>query len=876
MLTHWQLWAKTAAGSRWHALPYHLLDVAAAAEALWDRMPSASRALPIRAMGHEGSAKRTCFFLAAAHDIGKANRYFQAKARSEYDRLQSVGADLAPHSPNDSPRHGQATGAHLKPWLMERWRWNGLVAETVARAVGGHHGTFFPNTHTTSLGVDQPPWSCIGQSLLDALADALRVVPPPEPRPLNAFLGWLSGYASVADWLGSHESMTVWQTGECPLANYLEEARARAGNLLDQLHWQTPPATPQLALADFLPAGSVPKPMQQLAAEIGPDFSLAIVEAPTGEGKTEAAFALAEPARSAGAGIYFALPTMATANGLHGRVEVYLRKATGNGDLGARLLHSQAWLFRDDAKTAKNPGQEGKEQETQAQDWFAGSKRGLLCAYGVGTIDQALVAALRAKHGFVRLFALAGKTVVIDEVHAYDLYMADLMDVLLGWLRALGCRVILLSATLPSARRIALLNAWGYQGHQPESTYPCITWITAEGERRSNGFDVQAGKPLTFELIPTSDENIWAQGAAYILERVRAKGGLGALIVNTVRDAQSAYDWLREQELGGIHLELFHARFTAQDRDGIEKRVLGRFGKHGARVRPAILVATQVVEQSLDLDFDHMVSALAPIDLLIQRAGRLHRHRRRADGSLCDHRVDERPNPILYVLEPPLGSDALPDIQDPVYSHPVLIRTLRRLQQGLQIVRPPDVAGAVDTVYQEADREKTLSAWEEKLVELEKKAAHKTQQQRQQAERATIGEVDDDECLIVEAYLDLDENEARQGSQLAARTRLEDRPSITVALLREEGGQLVTVHGAASGTPRDAVFACVRISPPFPLWKALLALEPLPAWTGKGLLSHSRPLVLVQGRTRVPDSDYEISYDAGRGLDWRKTTNGHV
>lgn len=743
----------------------------------------------------------------------------------------------------------------------------------MALAVGGHHGTFFPDTTRTALGVDGEPWCGIGTALLDALAKVLLDGDAPaEPKSLNPFLGWLSGFVSVADWLGSHETMTVWQTEEYPLTDYLCKARGRAKELLDQLHWQIPPATTMMLVTELLPAGSTPNSLQQLAGQLAPDFSLAIVEAPTGEGKTEAAFALAEPARSTGAGIYFALPTMATANGLHDRVEAYLRKATGKNDLEARLLHSQAWLFRDDVATARNPGEEGKKQEVQAQDWFAGSKRGLLAPFAVGTIDQALIAALRAKHGFVRLFALAGKTVVIDEVHAYDVYMADLMDVLLGWLRALCCRVILLSATLPNVRRKALLRAWGCHGDHPESGYPCITWVGEDGQVQSRGFDVQPRKPLAFRLTPSADDPHWKQGAALILKLVRAHGGLGALVLNTVRDAQQAYDWLCEQGLDDIRLDLFHARFTAQDRDAIEKRVLDRFGKTGARKQPAILVATQVVEQSLDLDFDHMVSALAPIDLLIQRAGRLHRHRRRDDGTLC-HGPDERPDPVLHILAPPLNQEGVPDIRDPVYSHDVLMRTFQTLGSNTSIVKPSDVRDAIEAVYGEAGRPATLSAWEAKLKELEAKTARKTQQQRQQAERATIGEVDDQDNLIVEAFLDLDENDERQISQLAARTRLEDRPCITVALLREGLGGVATIHGADPANPRETIFASVRISPPYPLWEALLALEPLAAWKNKGSLSQIRPVVLAEGRRDV--AEYELRYDVHRGLDWRKV-DAHV
>jgi CRISPR-associated endonuclease/helicase Cas3 len=866
VLAYWQLWAKAAARNQWHALPYHLLDVCAAAESLWDRLPVASRALPLQALRDAATARKVSAFLAAAHDIGKANRYFQGKIRSQYDRVRGLGVDLPPFSADDNPRHGQATGAYLNPWLANRWKWSGLAAESVARAVGGHHGTFFLNTYRTCLGVDCSPWSDVGPALLDALSEVLEVETPVEPKQLNPFLGWLSGFVSVADWLGSHELMTVWEARERPLPEYLNEARCRAKKLLEDLHWQTPPTTTMLPLQSLLPAGNDPNPLQQLAATIAPDFSLAIVEAPTGEGKTEAAFALAEPARSAGGGVYFALPTMATANGLYGRVEAYLQKAIGNSGLEARLLHSQAWLFRDKADTAQNPGKEGKDQETQAQDWFAGSKRGLLAPFGVGTIDQALIAALRAKHGFVRLFALAGKTVVIDEVHAYDVYMADLMDVLLGWLRALGCRVILLSATLPEARRKAMSRAWGLKGEPSEGEYPCITWVTRDGEAQQQGFEIQPRKPLAIELMPAGHEEHWKQGAARILDSVQRKGGLGALVLNTVRDAQNAYDWLSGQDLNGAHLDLFHARFTTYDRDAIERRVLERFGKNGRRDQPAILVATQVVEQSLDLDFDHMVTALAPIDLLIQRAGRLHRHRRRADGSLCDRGPDERRDPVLQVLAPPSGRDGVPVINDPVYSHDVLMRTLQRLRSSSRLIHPSDVADAVEAVYGESERAEALTAWEQKLKELEKKSALKIRQQSQQADRATIDAVGDEDHLIVEAFLDLDENDERQGSQLAARTRLEDRPSVMVVLLREEKGRPVTVHGTDPANPRDVMLASVRISPPYGLWEATLALEPLPAW--KGSLSHARPLILTLGQTQM--GAYQISYDARRGLDWRK------
>lgn len=537
--TMFALWAKTDKDnpSRFHSLPYHLLDVAATAEKLWDRLPHPSKAVPISCFADESNARTVCCFLASSHDVGKANGYFQGKSKEQACRLTNLGFSL-PQLDEPTP-HGQATGAFLRPWLIDQWELDCFAADCVARAVGGHHGKFFENCNLSTLSVQEAPWCRFGVELLTALAEILEVKKPKIPESLNPFLGWLAGFVSVADWLGSHVNMTVWEIRERDLAEYLSQARGRATELFNELNWCAPSQSEPLSVLDFIPAGQQPNPLQCAAAEIARDFSTAIVEAPTGEGKTEAAFALCEPGRSNGDGIYFALPTMATANGLYERAKAYLQKGTANRDVETRLLHSQAWLFPAEARTVRDPGPEGDEQETQAQDWFAGSKRGLIAPYGVGTIDQALVAALRAKHGFVRLFALAGKTVVIDEVHAYDIYMANLLDVLLGWLCALGCRVVMLSATLPKARREALLRSCGYQGDLPRSTYPCITWMNASGNALTRTFDIPPRKPLQIQpLAPPKGEH-WSQGAARILECVREGGGLGVLVLNTVREAQA-------------------------------------------------------------------------------------------------------------------------------------------------------------------------------------------------------------------------------------------------------------------------------------------------------------------------------------------------
>lgn len=845
-----RLWAKTDKGSdRWHALPCHLLDVAATAEALWDSLPHAARAVPLLLDASPKVCRKAVVFLAAAHDVGKANVFFQTK---DARRAQAMGIQ-APYP--EPAGHGQATGAFLAEWLKERWGWKPMAATNVARAVGGHHGAFFVEGGGAKLHLDEEPWSRHGPTLLDQLAALLHLPGAiPEPKDLNPFLGWLAGFVCVADWLGSHERMTVFQEDAGDLRTYLQEARERAGNLFSDLGWIAPPRREPRRVEELVPEGR-PNELQRLAEQIGTvGFSLALVEAPTGEGKTEAAFALAEPYRSAGGGLCFLLPTMATANGLHSRVGRYI------GD-DVRLAHSQAWLYRQSHEIVDNPGDD--DSRAEAEDWFAGAKRALLAPYGVGTIDQGLIGALRVKHGFVRLFALAGKTVVVDEVHAYDVYMSDLLDVLLGWLRVLGCRVVLLSATLPANRRAALMKAWGVESSEP-ARYPCITWVDDRGNSHSETFAVAHRKPLGLKLLPPADGEAWARGAARILELV-CPGGTGALILNTVGAAQSAYEWLKVATEGtGIEVMVFHARYTADDRRRKEQETLDRFGKTAKRSGRTILVATQVVEQSLDLDFDYMVSALAPIDLLIQRAGRLHRHARRADGSLAEPgERDARPAPVLEVLPPDYDEEDVPDVREPVYARDVQMLTERLLRSGLVIDSPNRVAEAIHAVYGSLDLESMQTAWAARFAEASEREDTRRERMADFARRAVVPSASGRVPLTDKPPLMLDDD--TPGSDIAAKTRLEDLPSLTLALLTT--GDPDPGQKPSRADKERIALRCVRVSAAGKRYAELAALPTASGWRKVKAIREARPILMdPQGRFRT--DTYIYYYDEKIGLRW--------
>ncbi|MDW8007184.1 MAG: CRISPR-associated helicase Cas3', partial [Thermomicrobium sp.] len=510
------------------------------------------------------------------------------------------------------------------------------------------------------------------------------------------------------------------------LASYLYRAREAAAAAIDELRWPLPPRLSSAGFRDLFPTLDPPRPLQVAvegcAAGIPADEpALVVIEAPTGEGKTEAAWLLADRWGIVGSarGVYVAMPTRATSDALFSRVRTILEARYAREDVSAvilQLLHGHAALSAEftllrEMSRRSAPRElwddAANEEATRAAtviagDWFTYRKRGLLAPFGVGTVDQALLAALRVPHNFVRLFGLAGRVVVFDEVHAYDAYMLALFERLVEWLAALRASVVILSATLPQQRLEALVTAFrrglgqpGNESSPPRARYPRITIVT-RAARSSIPVEASAlaQRTLTLEAIPLAPDR---EGFAVLGERLSeavAEGGCAAVICNTVRQAQECYRVFRDFITGTADdsapvLDLLHARAPFVWRQEREFRALRRFGKPGGVViradgaresvrRPscAVLVATQIVEQSLDLDFDLLVTLPAPIDLLLQRAGRLHRHQR-------DRRPGPLAHPRLWCFGPPLDDEKLPIFDRgtlSVYDEHILLRTWITLQ----------------------------------------------------------------------------------------------------------------------------------------------------------------------------------------------------
>lgn len=542
----------------------------------------------------------------------------------------------------------------------------------------------------------------------------------------------LAGFAILCDWLGSDADIFSYRADESiTLDDYWEQyakpsaeravtksgiVPAQAGEA-DTLHGlfglQTP--TPLQREAEQLPLIQCPQ--------------LLILEDVTGAGKTEAALMITHrliSEQSLAQGLFIGLPTMATANAMYERAADCYRKfyrADQNPSLvlahSARHLSDKfrQSLFNWQAKDTEY-GRHEATASVQCSRWLSDHrKKALLADVGIGTIDQVLLGILPARHQSLRLLGLVNKVLIVDEVHAYDAYMNRLLQTLLEFHAFLGGSAILLSATLPFRMRENFIRAFrhgaGYANTALQkrsfADYPLLTHI---------------GDAKTVETVLATRPEVARQVAVdflhdtdTVIETIKtavAEKCCVCWIRNTVFDARTAYREL--QQIDGLnqeHLFLFHSRYTLHDRKTLEDDILKRFDKRstGAMRQGRVVIATQVVEQSLDLDFDLIVSDLAPIDLLIQRAGRLRRHCRDTEGNPQDG-FDQRPGlPTLFVHSPPLTDaptenwyKALFPKADNVYPHTgQLWRTARLLAQKQGWRMPEDARKMIETVYSDDD-----------------------------------------------------------------------------------------------------------------------------------------------------------------------------
>lgn len=698
-----QCWGKTSKKGPddvFHPALYHMVDVASVSQVLLQPPSSARWGNVISQVLGLESANLSAWLpgLIALHDVGKISSAFQAQLPPQAVRLRALGFELAEMNLYHAPI-GQV-------FIDSEGTTLGILSvyKCILRdVIGGHHGQFtspldLKQTRLTLLRYEPKEWREMRKATAEILLSAFGFHPPIhllEPRNMSAAIMAITGFTILCDWLGSDEDYFPPASG-IPFQEYLALSRERAHQVVEWAGFHEP----SVSLVDpefqsVFPGLATPRPTQ-LAIDNIPETlfdqpCMAIIEAPTGEGKTEAALALAHRiARKRNTDeFYYALPTTATSNQMHARVQKFLY-GNLNMPVLAKLVHSQAFLLEDTLQIVLPTY--GEENQPAALDWFGPKKKALLASYGVGTIDQAELGALNVRHAALRLIGLAGKVLIIDEVHAYDVYMTTIIERLLSWLAEMGTSVILLSATLPEARRATLLRAYsGNRGEVPfPSNYPGVTVINQKALYHASPQAAQPEKKVDVSFIQFSPGSE-REKAQWLVERAGNEGCV-CWIANTVGRAQRIYQEIIKLVDQDVACTLIHSRFSVRDRQRLEKEIGERYGPEGNRPARGIVIGTQVLEQSLDLDFDLMVSDIAPVDLLLQRAGRLHRHNRPRPTKLSV--------PHLWIAKEIDGEGELNLKTDSaVYAEYILRQTWNALVQRVEINLPDDYRTLIETVY---------------------------------------------------------------------------------------------------------------------------------------------------------------------------------
>lgn len=795
-----RLWAKTqqGGGDQYHPLLCHVLDVAAVAGVMWDRHLPAKIRQRLEASLATRDARALIVFVAGAHDIGKACPGFQKKS------LQLSAHLCLPLSENDQDRpHGMVSAA-----VLSEIPGSGPLARLLGQIAGGHHGVL-PRSLDLQLGPDtlgSSAWKQARRALLDRFARTigfdLNQGGQARDEITDPFIvPFLAGFISVADWIGSNQDYfpcvaTCGGPNEINTADYWSKAQRKAEEALRALGWLPAVAFAKETTFEQVFAGFSANSLQNTVIEVASKQAapyLMIVEAPMGQGKTEAALYAADLAMCRGfaRGMYVAMPTQATGNAMFKRVlDDYLRRRGHQGKLNLQFVHGDALLAQmAEIQEGEIPEYaprsiDGDSADVEAQSWFTAKKRPLLSPLGVGTIDQSLLSVLKTRHWFVRLFGLTGKVVIFDEVHAYDDYMSTILERLLHWLAEMDCTVILLSATLPEAKRKALAKAYSGRGDAQYNRYPRITLArprhhpNARADDSPICTDIPMGESRTVDLefIRTDPESLTAT-----LSKALEHGGCAAVICNTVNRSIEVCKHLLDS-LKDTECLLFHARTLRMWRREREAEVLRKFGKDGQhRPKRAVLVATQVVEQSLDLDFDFMVSEIAPIDLLLQRSGRLHRHER--------HRPPGLKSPQFIVLcdadRNGLPPESFGKSIECVYGRYILLRTWLALRGRNMIEVPTEIEALVEAVYGDSAPD-AGDGWSQALASAKQAMDFSRSESAKAAARLLVSSPKDPPDLIEQFNDQLaDDDDPNVHRAVRAATR-EGEPSITVVMLPAE------------------------------------------------------------------------------------------
>ena len=885
-----QLWAKTGSGESWHPLGAHLVDTTFTAQRLWsDWLSPRCRVWLSEPFGHDQERAGAYFaWLAGCHDLGKATPAFQIQVPTLAQVLRESGFKLpAVLAKRSEAPHALASAALIGPLLSEEYGWPPATTKSVASILGGHHG-WFP-----SYGFDAQPrrrpelygfflnqddsWITARRELLDLVAhmsgvnDWLSEIAGCRQDRSRELA--LSGYVVLADWISSNETLFPYVSAPFT-CDYVETSRRHAAEALGTIGWQrwSPHATSRSADWFDHRFGFVPNNVQRaaIAAASAPGSQgLMLIEAPMGMGKTEAALAVVETlATTKGfGGLFIGLPTQATSNQLFARTNRWLERL-GPGTFVVELAHGAAQrveAFRALHGAPSCVDFDGdRETVVTAEEWFDGPKRRLLAPFVVGTVDQVLMSSARVRHVALRQVGLLDKVVVIDEVHAYDAHMSVFLRRALRWLGAAGVPVVLLSATLPPQARRRL--ACAYVGHPvniDDVGYPSVTNVSMTGIVTSQTVTGEsAPSSVRLEFLDEVSTDPCGDEFVAMVSSLAREGANVLVIRNTVDRAQRSYAALADA-LGSTSVTLIHARFMSSDRLHKEEQLAARFGPAGSRPVGHVVVGTQVLEQSLDVDFDVLVTDLAPIDLVLQRVGRVWRH-----PGTPRPRGLEGPRLVVAGMMRVAGSPPeFPRGSSYIYGDHLLLRSAALLDGRFELVVPKDIPELIMAAY--GHDEVVPSSWRDRADGAAHDWAQRESAHEARAEQFAIPEPDDLPSLLELCRFGIDAHDDDPAVRAAVR---DAEASVEVVLARPGtdanvtcSGQVVPLRTRPTFSQVEAALSCTVRLPPW-MTSAALAIGVPEGWREDPWLRRLRVVELsADGEAAV--GRFLLRYSAERGLE---------
>ena len=729
------LWAKKQSKNgtlKWLSLYQHLIDTWYVCGFLWDLWLSQGQKNYIcKSCGDisENKVKRLIQFIGFVHDIGKATPAFQTQkgfGNSEdldkelLEKLENNGFQGISQLSLANRKHHTEMGEAV---LIREG-----VNKGIASIVGGHHGKplddnpvigSYPKDYYQVQDENSEiykNWKEIQKEILNLALQKSGFENVDElpylTQPLQVLI---EGIVITADWIASNEEYFSLFDLDKELEEY-EFERAEKGFV----KWKKSNCWETEEIIDINEIyekrfGFLPHEIQKEVFEIIENIEnpgIVIYEAPMGTGKTETALIASEQLayKKGAGGIFFGLPTQATSNTMFSRVHKWLENIAKETDskFGLRLQHGKAELNEEyeaiknifnnyDYLYSREKHDEMKDCSIIVNSWMAGRKKSALDDFVVGTVDQVLLMALKQKHLALRHLGFTKKVVIVDEVHAYDAYMSEYLYRAIHWLGAYNVTVIILSATLPKNKRFELLENYmrgmGYKWKECEKdekkiltdAYPLLTYNDDKKIHVISKFSKLSEKKIILKKYENGPE----ESIEKIYEILK-NDGIKGIIVNTVKKAQKIAEKCVEK-FGDENVEVLHSAFIACDRIKKENYLMSIIGKDGKRPKNKIVIGTQVLEQSLDIDFDVLITELAPVDLLLQRTGRLHRHE--------IERPEKFKIPTVHIFGVKENIELFDEGTSYIYSKYILAKTVQVLKN--EIVIPKDISKLVQKVYDE-------------------------------------------------------------------------------------------------------------------------------------------------------------------------------